>query len=286
MANAYAVLSCNGLDKCAGCVAGEVAKQLYQKANAEVICPVFYRVSPTHYQKALSNSPLLVVDGCATRCASKLATEYGLKISQKINVTEIAKKHEFPLSANLELDETALKVVDCIIKLLLSEQIQPQAKTDASFEFPAQLSYQTYTKDKFVFRLPENKGFYFNENDIWAYVNHGRARIGVNDFAQKSLSDILFYEPSAIGTEVQQFDEVGTLESGKAVFELISPVSGRVTAVNQLAKDAPELVNKSPYEDGWLLEIELADFEEDQDLLHQFGGYFPIMKRKVDAYHV
>jgi len=152
--------------------------------------------------------------------------------------------------------------------------------------FPSQLNYETYQKDKFIFRLPKNDGFYFNENDVWVYVSGNRARIGVTDYVQKNLSDIVYFSPSVVGKKIAQFDEVGNIESSKAVFEIISPVSGVVTAVNENLINKPEMINENPYEQGWIAEIELSDFAEDCDLLHTFGGYMPIMKRKADEYSV
>lgn len=150
--------------------------------------------------------------------------------------------------------------------------------------FPSSLDYDSYTKDKFIFRIPKTKGFYFNENDVWAYISDGFARIGITDYVQKSLSDILYFNPPSIGTDLEQFDTAGGIESHKAVFEIISPVSGKITAVNEQLLDHPELINQYPYEQGWIAELALSDFEEDKDLLHEYDGYFPILKRKVDEY--
>ena len=67
---------------------------------------------------------------------------------------------------------------------------------------------------------------------------------------------------------------------------MICPVSGTVTAVNENLTEQPELMNENPYEQGWIAELELSDFETDRDLLHDFEGYFPILKRKVDEFRV
>ncbi|MCL2319381.1 MAG: glycine cleavage system protein H [Treponema sp.] len=159
------------------------------------------------------------------------------------------------------------------------------ANTPDTF-FPEKLSYEMYQKDKFIFRLPKDEGFYFNENDVWAYVYGKHARIGVTDYVQKSLSDILFFSPPPVGAAIDQFGELGAIESNKAIFEIVSPVSGVVTAINENLIHAPEMINQSPYEQGWIAEVELTDFIEDSDLLHTFNGYMPILKRKVDEYHV
>lgn len=103
---------------------------------------------------------------------------------------------------------------------------------------------------------------------------------------QKSLSDIMFFTPPVSGSDIQQFEEAGSLESGKAVLEIVSPVSGKITAINEKLLESPELVNEDPYGKGWIAEIELSDFESDKDLLLEFDEYFKIMKKKVDEYHV
>lgn len=77
-----------------------------------------------------------------------------------------------------------------------------------------------------------------------------------------------------------------SIESGKAVFEIICPVSGIVTAINDQLLDYPEYINDNPYEKGWIVELKLIDFESDKELLLDTESYFKIMKRKVDEFHV
>jgi len=284
MSKAYAVLPCNGLDKCAGCVSKEAAVLLTENSDSEMICPVLFHASDARYNKIAQEKPLLVIDGCATRCASKLASEKNLKITEKINITEEAKAHGITLAKDLHIGEEEMKLAKIIVDKLT--QVQEISDTKDAIAFPARLTYEVYKKDKFVFRLPKEGGFYFNENDVWAYVVGNKARIGVTDFVQKSLSDIMFFAPPAIGNRIEQFEDAGNIESGKAVFEIISPVSGTILAVNDKAAEAPELINQNPYEQGWLVEIELSDFAGDRELLLTFDGYFEVLKRKVDEFHV
>jgi len=285
MSKSYAVLPCNGLDKRAGCVSKEVALTLAEKTDSEIICPVLYHVADARYNKIAGEKPLLVIDGCPTRCASKLAAEKNLKIAEKINITEEAKSNNIVLADGLRIGENETRLVNIIVDKLTKEQ-ESAARADGSMIFPENLTYEVYKKDKFAFRVPKDKGFYFNENDVWAYVAGNKARIGVTDFVQKSLSDIMFFDPPEIGNEIEQFEEAGSIESGKAVFEVVSPVGGTITAVNEKLLDMPELINQNPYELGWIAELELSDFESDQDLLREFDEYFPILKRKVDEFHV
>ncbi|OLN33030.1 putative zinc-binding protein [Desulfosporosinus metallidurans] len=290
MSNSFAILPCNGLDKGAGCIAREIAVNLIEKSDSDIICPVLYRVADARYTKLAQEKPLLVIDGCQTRCASKLASEKGLKVTAKITVTEEAKTRGFELGDSLRLGENEVKLAEMVADELLLEKEAEKAtesKTAAENEtvYPETYDYEVYKKDKFIFRVPK-EGLLFNENDSWVYISGNKARIGVTDYVQQSLSDIMFFTPPAVGNEVEQFGELGEIESGKAVFEVVSPVSGKITAVNEELSVAPELINQNPYEKGWIAEVELSDLESDKEFLLDFEGYFTILKRKVDEFHV
>ena len=277
----YAILPCNGLDKTAGVISGELAKKLSENGANKIICPVFSRIADTKYSKIASEHDLLVIDGCATRCASKLATEKNFKVSKKITITEEAKNHNIELKSNLRLLENENALIETIMNGLNNTEdkvlpVSVEKKLEYNFE------YETYKKDKFIFRVPNNSEVFFNENDCWAWVIGNHARIGVTDFVQQNLSDILYFSPPEIGTEIDQFGEVGEIESSKSVFELISPVSGKVIAINETLEQKPELINENPYELGWVAELELTDFESDKELLIGFDKYFEIMKNKVE----
>lgn len=279
----YVVLPCNGLDKCAGCITREIALILKEKIFCEIICPVFYRVADARYNKLTNENQLIVIDGCNTRCATRLASEKNLKVYKKVNVSEVAQKNNITLSKELKVGEDEKRVIEIIINELLQEN--QNTSKDLEIKFPETLDYEIYKKDKFIFRLPKNR-FYFNENDCWVYVDGNLARIGVTDYVQQSLSDIMFFNPPTVGNEISQFDEVGTIESGKAVFEIISPVSGKIVRINEKLLESPEYINENPYEKGWIADIEISDFESDKMLLLTFDEYFEKMKRKVDEFHV
>lgn len=288
MTKSYAILSCNGLDKLAGSLTREIALQIAEQTGSEIICPTFYRVADARYNKLAAEKPLLVIDGCGTRCAGKLAAEKELKIAAKINIAEESKKHNIEIGSGLRLGENELQLCKLLVDNFFKEELSKEAsleKTD-QVSMPAEIDYEIYKKDKFVFRLPKEAAFYFTENDCWVYVVGNKARIGVTDFVQQSLSDIMFFTPPDIGSEIEQFGEAGNIESGKAVFEIICPVSGVITAVNEDLLDYPEYINENPYEKGWIAELQLTDFEGDKELLMQFDEYIEIMKRKVDEFHV
>ena len=278
------MLPCNGLDKNAGCIAREIALTLCERSDSEIICPVFYRVSDARYTKTAAEKPLLVLDGCSTRCASRLAAEKELKIAAKVTVAQEAKARNVSLPKGLRLDEAGLSLAAAIVETLLAEEKKEDGARDDLFA-DIGYDYEIYKKDKFIFRVPRS-GFLFNENDCWAYVVGNRARVGVADYVQQSLSDIMFFTPPAIGSQIEQFGEIGTIESGKAVFEIVAPLSGTVTAVNEALGSSPELINEDPYQKGWIAEMELADLENEKDFLLDFEGYFSVLKKKVDDFHV
>jgi glycine cleavage system H protein len=101
----------------------------------------------------------------------------------------------------------------------------------------------------------------------WVREANGTARIGISDFAQDELGDVVFVELPGDGDEVAVGEDFGVVESIKAVSDVYAPVSGTVTGVNESLIDQPELVNEDPYGDGWMIEVELADADELDDLL-------------------
>ncbi|MDT8900321.1 putative zinc-binding protein [Anaeroselena agilis] len=285
MTKKYAVLPCNGLDKCAGQMAREIALTVCEKTDSQLICPVFYRVADARYNKIANENPLLVIDGCATRCASKLAAEKNLKIYRKMTVTDETQKHGVTLAIEpLRLWEDEINLCAALAAELIKEEDVAESMA-AAVIYPVPGDYLIHTKDKFMFRIPP-EGFYFTENDCWVQPVGNRARIGVADYVQQSLSDIMFFTPPPVGVEVEQFGEAGAIESGKAVFELVCPVSGKIVAINKELLNSPEKINENPYEQGWIAELELTNFDEEKDFLLDADGYLQVLKRKVDEFHV
>jgi len=107
----------------------------------------------------------------------------------------------------------------------------------------------------------------YAEDHEWVKLTGETARIGISDYAQDQLGDIVFVELPEVGDSFAKGDEFGTLESVKAVSELYMPVGGEVTAINEALEDAPELVNNAPYGDGWMIEIKTADPAEADALM-------------------
>ncbi|XVH31991.1 glycine cleavage system protein GcvH [Haloferacaceae archaeon DSL9] len=105
------------------------------------------------------------------------------------------------------------------------------------------------------------------ESHEWTTTDDGPVTVGITDFAQDELGDVVFVELPEAGDAVHQEAEFGVIESIKAVSDLYAPVSGEVTAVNEDLFDQPELVNDDPFGDGWLLKIDPSDREEFDALL-------------------
>jgi glycine cleavage system H protein len=107
----------------------------------------------------------------------------------------------------------------------------------------------------------------YTKEHEWVKVDDNIATIGITDYAQNELSDITFFELPEIDRDVKQSEEIGVIETSKAVSEIYSPVSGKIVEVNTPLDDNPEIVNQDPYGDGWLVKIEMSDVTELNQLL-------------------
>ncbi len=107
----------------------------------------------------------------------------------------------------------------------------------------------------------------FSKEHEWVLVEGGVATVGITDYAQDQLGDIVFVELPAVGDKVSKEDAFGVVESVKAVSDIYAPVSGKVVEVNDDLPENPEMLNEDPYGDGWIIKIEMSDPEEIQDLM-------------------
>ena len=130
-------------------------------------------------------------------------------------------------------------------------------------------------KDIDELNLPED--LRYAEDHEWARVEDGSVKIGINDYAQDQLGDIVFVELPAAGDKFEKGGQFGTVESVKAVSELYMPVAGEITAVNEVLEESPELINKDPYGEGWIIEVKAADVAEIEALMPR-GAYIDRLK--------
>ncbi len=113
--------------------------------------------------------------------------------------------------------------------------------------------------------FPEN--LKYTKDHEWIRVEGGFGWVGITEFAQGELGDIVFIELPAVGTKAEQGKTFGTIEAVKAVSELYAPITGEIVEVNKAVQDQPESVNKDPYNNGWMVKIAIANPAEVSALL-------------------
>lgn len=107
----------------------------------------------------------------------------------------------------------------------------------------------------------------YTKDHEWIKIDGKIATIGITDFAQGELGDIVYVDISTVGQEVGQHDVFGTVEAVKTVSDLFMPIAGKVTEVNSILDGSPEKVNEDPYGDGWMIKMEISDDSQVGDLL-------------------
>lgn len=118
-------------------------------------------------------------------------------------------------------------------------------------------------------KIPEN--LRYTKDHEWVSLHGNRARIGITDYAQEALTDVVFAELPDVGDEFAEHDSMGVVESVKSVSDIFAPLAGKIVAVNNELDDAPELMNQDPYGKGWFCEMELADPKSYEKLLDAAG---------------
>ncbi|MCK5450344.1 MAG: glycine cleavage system protein GcvH [Candidatus Omnitrophica bacterium] len=107
----------------------------------------------------------------------------------------------------------------------------------------------------------------YTKDHEWVRIEGSEAVLGITEHAQSELGDITFIELPETEKEVNQSDTVATIESVKAASDIYAPLSGKIVGVNELLKDAPESINRSPYKDGWICRINIKNPEEQDNLM-------------------
>ena len=135
------------------------------------------------------------------------------------------------------------------------------------------------TYEKFIFKV--KVGYLYSLEEFWANFQDSVATVGLTDFMQKAKGDVAFLEIVEPGTAVKRGGEIGKIETIKATFSIISPVSGKVAEVNPEIDASPFLINQDPYGAGWIYRFELSDPEGDKARLMEAKEYFELMRDKV-----
>ena len=123
--------------------------------------------------------------------------------------------------------------------------------------------------------LPQN--IKYTDDHEWASINENVITIGITEFAQSELGDIIFVEFPDLNINVQKKDAIGTLEAVKTVADIFSPISGLIIELNENLESNPELINESPYDQGWILKIKVNNSDEFNSLL-SYSDYEKLIK--------
>ncbi len=127
--------------------------------------------------------------------------------------------------------------------------------------------------------LPDD--YRYSEDHEWARLEGEHVRVGLSDYAQDQLGDIVYLELPQAGDAFEKDQEFGTVESVKAVSEMLMPIGGEVVEVNASIEESPNLVNESPYEEGWLIEVKPNDPNEIESLLTN-QAYLDFLKEEAE----
>ena len=119
----------------------------------------------------------------------------------------------------------------------------------------------------------------YTKDHEWIRLEGDRARVGITDYAQESLHEVVYADLPKVGRTLNRGESFGTVESVKAVSEIYSPVSGEVMETNQKLVDSPELINQQPYGEGWLILMKLSKLKEETDSLMPAKEYGELLDR-------
>jgi len=117
---------------------------------------------------------------------------------------------------------------------------------------------------------------YYSKEHEWVRIEGKTAVIGVTDYAQKSLHEVVYVETPKVDSRIEQFQSIGSVESVKSVSDIFTPVSGKIIETNAELAESPELVNEDPYGEGWIVKVQLANSDEDLKKLlttEQYADY-------------
>ena len=118
------------------------------------------------------------------------------------------------------------------------------------------------------YTLPDDR--FYSDTHEWIMISDGVGIVGITDYAQDKLGDIVFVELPQEGKDVSKGEKVGEIESVKTVAEIYSPVSGKIIEVNKVLEDKPEIINEDPYDAGWIFKIKLSNQDELDSLLNSY----------------
>ena len=136
------------------------------------------------------------------------------------------------------------------------------------------------TVDKFTFKVATDR--LYTDTHLWVKWEEGLVRVGLSDYLQQTSGDVAFAEPQAEGKTLTPGDELATIETMKTNLSIPSPLSGVIKEVNPRLEAEPELVNEAPYDEGWLVLVQITDWDADKLNLLDALAYFEKMKGEAE----
>jgi glycine cleavage system H protein len=122
----------------------------------------------------------------------------------------------------------------------------------------------------------------YSKDHVWIKIENNKAKIGITDYIQKNLHDIVYIELPEINSNISQGKQIALIESIKTISEIHSPLTGKIIKINEELKSKPELINESPYEDGWIAIIEPKNFEKEKNNFLNFEKYLEYIKEIIE----
>ncbi|MEM2083532.1 MAG: glycine cleavage system protein GcvH [Nitrososphaerota archaeon] len=126
------------------------------------------------------------------------------------------------------------------------------------------------------------KNLLYSKDHVWIKIENNKAKIGITDYIQKNLHDIVYIELPEINSNIHQGKKLALMESIKTISEIHSPLTGKILKINEELKSKPGLINESPYEDGWIAIIEPINFEKEKSNLLNFKEYVEYIRKIIE----
>lgn len=216
----YLVLPCTGVEKLTGQLTSLVAVNLIQK-DPEInilLTPSLPQIA-AQLPKEIDNlqkTSIIVLNGCGSQCVTKILTNLNLKAEKTYLITQFLKGKAYHPQSSVQLSPKEVDLVPQIAEELYSDIknnifSKKSVSNGILLEFnPEYTDWKEFVYSKFIFKMPvRNRDFYFNGNDVWAYIMGNHVFVGITDYMQKQLSDIITVEFPKIGQQIEQFDGVG-----------------------------------------------------------------------------
>lgn len=293
-ASAIAIICCAGPEKIQGIISALISRYIEENELIEgaKFTPSLPQIAADlqvvkNKQQEIAEYKWVVINGCGEQCVNKLFLAKSIKPYYITSIANLLKETNITLPKNPKIQEIFENIPTLATQLIKNinayEKSLSVNKTQQEHEFsPVFNETKIYTYTKFKFKVPINEGtLYYSWNDTWVYLDGDIAWMGITDFLQQNLSDILMVELPELGKKFSQMEAIGTIESSKTVNEMITPFSGEIIKINKKLLENPEFINSDPYTKGWIVAMKLTDYENEKENVMSGDEYFKEMEQKV-----